>query len=1320
MKKYDIQNYSGLMELNADYEALIRSKNWNSYIDFVKNQKNESSFSRSEIEFISSVHKKYNITDKQKVWVLQIVDKIENIVENEKQEKILMQQLNSTNFKMPVKHLTFRVAWHDNKWNGKICKDPLKNNYCSGNYSLLSERIRKNKLENIENEISKRDEEVNENYQPPCFWSINAFGNKSIPVNHTNPIEKRLNPISEVIPPQSLISWPFALAFMKDNNLYKIDGRYPKNLESVRIKTFQAKVQEKKSVGFIYCNFSNPLTGDDSQYLVVGCGLINAKGNKTNFGPDEIIKEKKKIPEMQNFPSINWALRYSFEEETLVRMPYHEYLEFYETYDEDTKKEGLDKIKVAITESELEHCFKYVAMDIDDDEAIFILTKMRHKLINCKNDDIVDVSIMNENIDKIENLLKHCWSTRGCVPGFLTLSKLLLKWDKNDFELETFLNELIESEPIYYCDKLLDIIKNPKAFIEFKSYRQILDNLKKGFEIKGLRAEQFISLCLLNLKPQQFKRIIDGKIKLSQEWSKTLEDEKPSHNIKDICNNPYLLYEEYNLPEKTVYSSAGEEIDGIIGLFKIDIALFNDSRFSKYYSDFHSDMRQNDKRRLRALIMLYLESLKNIGHCFATSSEIEESIKEYSLFFDIEGILELERDFFDRLPNDYIHHFEETSDKLKVITEYDRNFFYLGYIFEAEKNIEYYISTLLKRENRVEEFSSISDYLDNSCKDLKQKLKSSFDENLFREERLKLYTNIFRKSFYVLSGSPGSGKSHELLNIITELKRKGEKCLILTPTGKAALRLKSDPDFKGIDAITIDKLLTEIKWKHRDKDSLYKENNLIIDEMSMVDLIMFKDVLKLFNFNSSIFKRLIIVGDPNQLPSIGCGAVLKDIIYFLKTNPQHSDSLIELETNCRQGLSNGLLYNFFESFTPGGELSDELNSKLNSDKIEISNGFRKYVWENESDLNTKLKLEFDYLCKANNINGNNNEKMLQLFKIDSDSNLKAFDKSEIDFFQILSPYNIEYFGVDSINDFVQREIKEGSKYNFILNRFTEYDKIIRTKNYYIKGHLLLSNGSIGFVCNDKKELLCFSELETFLNCKGEGKMTKSEQEHFELAYAITVHKSQGSGFNNVFLVIPDKLSLLSRELIYTAITRCKESLTLFIQKTPKMDLLQRARNRSYVESRKTTLFLKKPFKYYSLDIDGISVESRIEMYIYNCLRNIREKMGENKFSFKYEIKPEIDGNVVPIKTDFTIKINDVVWYWEHLGLLDKKKYERTWQEVKKPTYKKFGIYDNVITTDERHGVRAEKIDEVINLILENNVGTEDTTNRYSEHHYYLS
>ena len=1326
---YDLQDPWSIEMMRADFES-ISSEEWKEYIAFAGHQDYWKAFSKNDRDCLYEMERKagktYKVKDKRILWGLRIADKIDTMKEQAEKSDEAAHSVKDATSKQQPKHVTFRVAWHDNKWNGTVCKYPKKNIYCSGFNSLLSERLRKRKQLNIENEINFKGQPITEEYVPPCFWGINVFGDKAITIQHDNPAEPKLKFIEEDLPAKSLFSWPFAVAFTRDNDHYKIEGAYPKNLEEVRIPRFNEKIHSTKSVAFIYTKFSNPLTEEDQQYLVVGCGLVTDKGDYHYFKPMSLIEEKRKSkPKLKNFPSMNWALRYSFEDENmLVRMPYHEYIEYTDQpdIDEDTKQKYLDKIKVAITEPELEHCFKYVAMDVDDDEAIYILSKMRQRLMDCENDGIVPLSDMQQKIRAIDEMLEHCWVKRSHFPGFAAICRYLLNWDKQEFLLDEFIDELQQNEYTEYADKLFELLENPKADVAYKKYAAKLREVKSKYEENyGLTDEQFLHLCMLNLKPFQFQRVLSGKLLLSGDWHKTIDEERSSHSLEELCNNPYLLFEEYEAYDSLLDKVTGEELDSPIDLFKIDIAYFPDTRFNIERLDLQYQMKNNDKRRIRALLIRYLRTLENTGHCFADAEEVEIAIKNYPLFYNTGTDYNLPLNFFEKLSNDYIIHFEENDNKLKVISENDTKYFYLFEVFQAEEEIEEVVELLLQESDNNDEYENFDTHLNASCTELKDKLKGHFDEDLFKEERVSLYQNIYKKRFFVLAGSPGSGKSYELLNIITDLQLKGQKCLVLAPTGKAALRLKSDPIFPDIEAFTIDKFMADIKSGKLSKASIHDFKNLIIDEMSMVDLMKLRNLLRLFNFRIPSFKRLIFVGDPHQLPAIGYGKVLKDIIYYLNTHPKFYESCIELQINCRHELAESKILEFSEGYITDGELSRELKDKIISGETDISKGFRVHYWQTEDELNEKFNIEFQELSK--DIKGSKFEKLNQLFRLSSGGKIIPKVQFNLDYFQILSPYKSDYFGTGKLNANIQLESKAELELELIDNKFKQSDKIIRTKNYYVKNRLVLSNGSIGLIRGDKGTTLYFPELDEPMPLYGDNGIRKGEQEFFDLAYAITVHKSQGSGFSHTFFVLPNKTGLLSKELVYTALTRSRESVTLFVQGQAgdlfDKSVLEKARSRSYTESRKTTLLLDKPFRYFSLEADGQFIESRVELLIYQALKAAKDKLGEENFSFLYEVHPVINDVELPMKTDFTVITSHGIWYWEHLGRIGNKKYEWTWHELKKPSYQKYDAYKVLLTTHERNGINPDKISEIIDLLVVNKLETEDPTNRYSEHHYSL-
>ncbi len=164
---------------------------------------------------------------------------------------------------------------------------------------------------------------------------------------------------------------------------------------------------------------------------------------------------------------------------------------------------------------------------------------------------------------------------------------------------------------------------------------------------------------MLNLKPFQYKRILSGKLKLSGDWKKTIDDERASHSLSEISSNPYLLYEDYQAYDALLDPVTGEETDSPIDLFKIDVAYFPDTRFGIERKNLQRQMRNNDKRRLRALTIRYLRTLENTGHCFVDAEELENTIKAYPLFYNMDTEYQIPAHFFHNLKADYIIHLKK-------------------------------------------------------------------------------------------------------------------------------------------------------------------------------------------------------------------------------------------------------------------------------------------------------------------------------------------------------------------------------------------------------------------------------------------------------------------------------------------------------------------------------------------------------------------------------------------------------------------------------------------------------------------------------------
>lgn len=380
---------------------------------------------------------------------------------------------------------------------------------------------------------------------------------------------------------------------------------------------------------------------------------------------------------------------------------------------------------------------------------------------------------------------------------------------------------------------------------------------------------------------------------------------------------------------------------------------------------------------------------------------------------------------------------------------------------------------------------------------------------IYAKDQRKAINIALSKGFMVLTGGPGTGKTTTLNAIISLFEQQGLKPLICAPTGRAAKRIS---DLTGYEAKTIHRLLG-VKGGDEFLRFDHDENNpldcdvVIIDEMSMVDSLLFEALLRAIRIEC----KLIMVGDSDQLPSVGAGNVLRDIIES-KTMP-----VVTLTEIFRQAQQSAIVTNAHKIVK--GEMID-LNEKAKDFFF-----MQRLDFDSASDLTIELCLE---------------------------RLPKAYGFSPISDIQILSPTRKGPLGTVELNKRLQFSLnppdRTKSEIKTLLYNFRTGDKVMQTKNDYEidwkKGDERGSgifNGDIGIITKVNK-ILGTVEIDF------DGRLcsySTAMLENLELAYAATVHKSQGSEFDAVILPILggyDKLYF--RNLLYTAVTRAKKLLVI--------------------------------------------------------------------------------------------------------------------------------------------------------------------------------
>lgn len=475
----------------------------------------------------------------------------------------------------------------------------------------------------------------------------------------------------------------------------------------------------------------------------------------------------------------------------------------------------------------------------------------------------------------------------------------------------------------------------------------------------------------------------------------------------------------------------------------------------------------DDRRVERTILQTLFEYTNLLGHSYLNYDDLFN----YTMSMLKVGI---SKEVFDSILNRLIVSF-------KIIK--DDDMYYLKYMFMAEDNI---VKRIMYLNSKKLSKNIINDTY----------IKKLEEENNLKYDKLQLdaIKKSIKNNFFIITGGPGTGKTTIVKSIISMYQKVNDLSykellqylVLLAPTGRASKRLSEKSIYP---ASTIHSFL---KWNKENNKFLVNEYNrsdakiVIIDEASMVDFLLFDSLLKGLKNDCQI----IMVGDYNQLPSVGPGQLLKDLIesekievlYLTKLYRQKGDSsIIEFANN------------------------------LNNGKLDID------LFNKKDDL---------VFISANDIV----EKTIEICR---KMNFSLYDN-----FQVLAPMYKGLNGIDRLNKYLQeylnpkdknkKEIKIGDQI------YRENDKVLQLVNIPEEK---IFNGDIGFIreINSKELIIDFDGIEI--------KYTPSSFNNFTLGYAISIHKSQGSEFDNVIVTVDNSYGrMLYLKIYYTAVTRAKKNL----------------------------------------------------------------------------------------------------------------------------------------------------------------------------------
>lgn len=606
----------------------------------------------------------------------------------------------------------------------------------------------------------------------------------------------------------------------------------------------------------------------------------------------------------------------------------------------------------------------------------------------------------------------------------------------------------------HFKEQTFDIIEmSPSSLAEVKNI-----SMKKAIEI----GEKF-----KELKKLQNSVMFLQKYNITTNMSLKIYDIYGSKTIDIVKNNPYKLV---------------EDIDGI-GFTTAD-------KIAKSIG-----IPANSAYRVRAGILHTLNSsIEKSGNTFLPKAMLLK-IAANLLEIDLEGNEELYEESLKDL----------TLDKT-VLTMWHNE-------YEIVIPTKYYFN-----ENTVAQKLTLLNLSQNVKKiELEDEIKHFEEKNsiVFHDEQKNAIINSINSGVSVITGGPGTGKTTIIKCIIEILKEHNQKFMLLAPTGRASKRMS---DATGEEAKTIHRALEvasgelgNINRFVHNENNPFRTNVVIVDEVSMVDVSLMSHLCKALPRDC----KLILVGDKDQLPSVGPGNVLDDIIkselfsvsMLTKIYRQSDDSLI---------ITNAHL--------------------INSGKMPyINNASKDFFFEEKIDLNEIKNSIVDMVTKR-----------LPKFT--------GLDSTQI---QVLAPLKAGVCGIDNLNRSLQAALNPPSISKMEIpvgeNIFRVGDKVMQTTNNYnlvwkkLNGFIEeegegVFNGDIGYI-----ELIDYQTNEMVVMFEDGRRCLypRTEISQLSLAYAITIHKSQGSEFDVVIIpAIAGPSMILTRNLIYTAVTRAKKIVTI--------------------------------------------------------------------------------------------------------------------------------------------------------------------------------
>lgn len=1214
----------------------------------------------------------------------------------------------------PLRHLSVRVPWHDSGWKGVVCQAPHLNGAC---VKLKGITDKKNDEQECKIAGCSLDDLAAQDL-PPCVNERGAFMApfelepiKRHALAHMNAADYgHFQPTPQRYPAYAVGVVPFRWLMREElegiaSNLeldasldrepkLKYESRWVHEAgnQTALLDGFAGHLREGDSLCLFYAKHVPFVEG--TARVLLGAGRIKKIGKLSEYdrkgeGARGMLWERP----------VQHSIRPKGEDGFLIP-----YVELLARAEEDPTLD-LERYVAKAPEEHWEE-FSYASELVRHDGAIASLLAMDLALGRIHDELGIESGTQRQ---WIHTELVRLWKVRGPYPG---LGAVLTAFGLSRGVFVAHALQQKAGENVDPWPLVDEAFKKPDELLP-KPLRADLKALALTW--KGLTAgrRQFLKLLSrFELSVEQARCLYEEGARKTAGWGGT---------DKEILENPYRIYELSRF-----------DPDGI-RLLTVDRGVFPDDAVRLVHPlEAPSCLESGvDRRRVRAFCLAALEKAAQDGHTLQSRDGLVEAIRTFAVKPECAVTGDMLRAQLPMMAPEIVPARLDDDQGLQL----DR-YKVIGELVRKE----------LRRVDGARHVVAVD-----WKQALLEKLKKPVDDEDERahEEKSAALKELAEARLSVLAGPAGAGKTTVLGILCAQEAITKEAVLLLAPTGKARVRMQELTKGATAQAMTVAQFLNQFgrydgkagRYILSDRPKAEGYGTVIVDESSMLT----EDMLgALFEALKGV-KRYIFVGDPAQLPPIGAGRPFVDLIAKLRPEnreaifPRVGRSYAELTIERRQVGADRpdlRLARWFSTAAP-----DVGDDDIFCENAPASDKIRFVQWGDANDFQAKL---LDVLCEELHLSGATDLLGFNksLGSITSEKGNEYFDRTKdgkpgsveaVEAWQILSPLRGMSFGVSDINRQIHERFRSGfldlatSKYRSIpkpmgAERVVYGDKVINLSNHARGGRKVypqegalgyLANGEIGLVVGQWKSFSKILKVE-FTSQKGYtydfyGSDFRDEGEAaMELAYALTIHKAQGSQFGLTIVVLPEGHPILSRELIYTALTRHQNRVVILHQGARSLlkdfaspfssstarrmtNLLSACRMRE-IKQEKGSLFMQEGLIH--LTSDGRAVRSMSELVVAEALISVGQ-------DFSYEKPLRLGGEIR--YPDFTIEdeISGRTIYWEHLGMLEKKSYRDKWDK-KLAWYIKNGVKpesegggpNGMLVTSEGSGSTAFNASEI--------------------------